>query len=226
MKLLFLFLFIGIQTGYASQTYAQQTLLSLKVNKQTLKNVFREIEKQSEYIFFYYDGVLDANHRVSLNAKNQTVDKILDHVFEGTDNTYVISDRQIFIARKDMAVSETNAASLNVQQQRKVTGKVTDQEGQPLPGVSVIIKGTTQGTATDADGNFSLTVSDNATLVISFLGYKSQEISNISDISENKNLIIRLLEDTKALEEVVVVGYGVQTKTTLTGSVSAMKGEE
>lgn len=101
MKLATVFLIIGINVSLANNTYSQSTMLSLKVNNKTVTEVFSEIEKQSEYVFFYYDGVLDVNRKVKVDVSNQTVDVVLKQLFAGTNNTFVIKDRQIFISKKN-----------------------------------------------------------------------------------------------------------------------------
>lgn len=100
MKLAAIFLILGINLGLANNTYSQSTILSLKANNKTVRDVFSEIEQKSEYVFFYYDGVLDVNRRVKVDVTNQTIDVILKQIFAGTDNTYVIKDRQIFVSKK------------------------------------------------------------------------------------------------------------------------------
>ncbi|MDR0699785.1 MAG: TonB-dependent receptor [Tannerella sp.] len=213
MRLLLIFLFIGIGASSATVTYSQSTRLSISLNNKSVKEVFDEIEKNSEYIFFYYDDVLDIDRIVSIRAKNKTVDKILDRLFESTDNTYVIDDRQIFISQKEPAMETT------VQQQsRTIRGIITDDMNEPVIGANIIIKGTTTGTTSDVDGHFNLsTTSSNPVLVISYVGYLTQEI-----VAGNSDrlILVKLSENDQALEEVVVVGYGIQKKVNLSGSVA------
>jgi TonB-linked SusC/RagA family outer membrane protein len=225
MRLTVLFLLIGIGVSYAEATYSQSTQLSLTLNNKSIKDVFTEIEKNSEYIFFYYDNALDVNRRVSINVRNQTVDKILDKLFEATDNTYVIEDRQIFISRKAPAAITPPAYRLESlqQQTRIVTGTVKDESGEPLIGVNVSVKGTSIGSITNLDGQFSITQTpQGSTLVVSYVGYMTQEI----ETGNTANFIITLREDSQALSEVVVVGYGTQKKETLSGAVTAISSEE
>ena len=125
----------------AKPAYSQKTQISLNLTNKTLKEVFKEIERNSEFVIFYYEGVVDANKRVKINVKQQTVDKILDKLFEGTDNTYNIVDKQIYITKK--SGEEKTAITLSAaQQQKKITGKVMDELGEPLPGVAIQVKGT------------------------------------------------------------------------------------
>lgn len=213
MRLTALLLLIGMGVGNATATYSQSTHLSISLNNKTVKEVFNAIEKSSEYIFFYYDDVLDLNRKVSLDVENQTVDKILDKLFESTDNTYVIEDRQIFITAKE---PKAKVAAVR-QQSRKITGVVVDDMNEPLIGVNILVKETTTGTITDLDGKFSLTTDhSNPILVVSYIGHETQEIR----VGNRQNLNIVLKAGALGLDEVVVVGYGSQKKINLTGSVS------
>lgn len=197
--------------------YSQKIQISLNLSNKTLKEVFKEIERNSEFVIFYYEGVIDSNKRVKLNVKNQTVDKILDELFEGTNNTYNIVDKQIYITKQ----IDKEELPLQVQQRKTVTGTVLDNTGEPVVGANVVVKGSSKGTITDVDGVFSLDVPENAILQISYIGYISQELK-----VGNKNVLhVRLQDDTRALDEVVVVGYGTQTRSSLTSSISEIKGD-
>lgn len=218
IRLVLLFLFIGTETTYAVSTYSQSTRLSLNLQNTTIRDVFDEIEKNSEYIFFYYDKALDVNRKVSVNEQNQTVDKILDRLFQSTDNTYAIEDRQIFISRK----STGNHTSVR-QQPRTITGFVTDEVNEPLIGVNIMIKGTTIGTITDVDGKFSLQITQsNPILIISYIGYQQQELR----VDNRQNYVIIMKVEELSLNELVVVGYGVVKKKDLTGSVASVSSDK
>jgi TonB-linked SusC/RagA family outer membrane protein len=222
LRLILLFLLIGIGTTSANITYSQSTYLSVSLNNKTIRDVFDEIEKNSEYIFFYYDGAIDVGRKVSLHVKNKTVDKILDQLFETTGNTYVIDDRQIFISGKEeVSVAKASKITTVQQQARTITGKVKDEAGEPLFFVNVQVKGTNIGTTTNIDGEFTLSVNEsNPVLVFSYLGYKIVEMR-----PGNQNYIDLLLQpDEFALEDVVVVGYGIQKKINLSGAVQAIGG--
>ncbi|WP_280745510.1 MULTISPECIES: TonB-dependent receptor [unclassified Parabacteroides] len=215
MRVTILFLIAGIGISNATATYSQSTHLSITLNNKTVKEVFDAIENNSEYIFFYYDNVLDINRKVSLSVKNQTVDKILDKLFESTNNAYVIEDRQIFISKKTVIPE----SAIVQQQSRIITGTITDNAQEPLIGVNILIKGTTVGTITDIDGKFSLSTNQpNPVLVASYIGFKSQEVR----VGNQQNLQIVLQADELGLEEVVVVGYGTVRKKDLTGSVASV----
>ncbi|MDR0700362.1 MAG: TonB-dependent receptor [Tannerella sp.] len=222
MKLTLLFMLIGIGTIHANVTYSQSAYLSVDLNNKTVREVFDVIEKNSEYVFFYYDGAVDVNRKVSIRMKNKTVDKILDQLFEATGNTYVIDDRQIFISTKEeTSVVETPEATIVQQPSKTITGTVKDETGEPLFGVNIRVKGTETGTATNIDGEFTLMVNEsNPVLVFSYIGYKIIEMKPGSQT----HLELTLQPDEFALEDVVVIGYGVQKKINLSGAVQAVGG--
>src|SRR5690606_28649956 len=135
-----------ITNSFANTTYAQETQISIHVENINIKEVFREIERKSDFVIFVFDKDIDSKRKVSANIENQTIDKILDIVLKGSGNEYVIEDKQVFITKKQNA--DTAAASPNPQQvpeQIDVKGKVIDESGNPLPGVNVIVQGSTRG---------------------------------------------------------------------------------
>jgi len=222
MRLAVALMLISISMSYAENTYSQSTHLSLAVSNKSVKEVFAEIEKNSEYVFFYYDNVLDVNRKVSIRVENQTIDKILDKLFESTDNSYVIDDRQVFISRTEKSRPAVKQPAIQ-QQTRTITGTVTDENKEPLIGVNVLIKGTTNGVITDLDGKFALSqVATGAILQVSYVGYTPQEFT----IDNNNTFNITLREDSKSLEEVIVTGYSTQKKRDLTGAVAVVKTDE
>lgn len=223
MKLTCLFLFIGFLQLSASG-YSQTTKLSLEMRNVKVSKVLDAIEKQSEFRFAYSPGYVDLDRKVTVDLEDKKINEVLVEVFKGTDVVFEILDRHILLHPKNMNPNnKTLTSKVNVAQQGGVSGVVTDDTGQPLPGVTVVVKGTTHGTVTDGDGNYSLTnIPENATLVFSFVGMLSQDI-----IVGNRNRVdVKMAYDTIGLEEVVTVGYGVQKRTTMTGSVSVGKGED
>ena len=225
MRLFVFFIVFGCGFSYANNTYSQTTMLTINVRNKTVAEVFSEIEKNSEYVFFFYDEVLDKDRVVSINVKNQKIDVILDKLFENTHNEYLISDRQITIARKTESVPVAAPSSaVEVQQQGiTITGSVMDAEGQPLPGVTIIIKGTSRGTASDSDGRFTITVPDrNAVLTFSYIGFTAHEQA----VGNQTNLAITLREDATQIDEIVVIGYGSVKKRDLTGSVASVGADD
>jgi len=214
MKALILFVFLGIGTVFASSTYSQETFFTIEANNQSVKDVFNEIERNSEYIFFYLEETLDLNRKVSVKVRNEQVQSVLDQLFAGTNVRYHISDRQIIISKDNKATT----TPFPQQASRTITGVVKDTYGTII-GANILIKGTSRGTVTDANGNFSLeNVTDNTVLIVTYIGYKPQEVA----IGNQTNIIINLQEDSEAIDEVVVIGYGVVKKKDLTGSVSQL----
>lgn len=210
----FLLLASIIQT-FANDAYSQKTRLSLDFSNTKLVDVFDEIEELSEFYFLYNEKLVDTDREVSMSFENQKINEILERLFSDTDVVYTIADRKIILAPEFL--------SENQQQKKSISGKVTDETGQPLPGVTVIIKGTTRGTVTNMDGSYSLSnIPDDAILAFLFVGMKAQEISVVG-----KNTINVILEEVSIrLDEIVAIGYGTLRKSDLTGSVSSIKGSE
>ncbi|MEI6142307.1 MAG: TonB-dependent receptor [Mariniphaga sp.] len=217
MKLITLFLFVAM-VQLSAATYSQTTRLKVAGQNLTLGQIFESIEKQSEFSFFYNVNQIDLTRKVDINADNQLANKILDDVLSGTGMTYTINNKLIIIHKDGEVVSMASAQ----QQGKTVTGKVTDQSGGSLPGVSVIVKGTTIGVVTEANGGYTLSnIPENATLQFSFVGMKTQEVA----VGNKKTVTVAMEEETVGIEEIIAVGYGIQKKTTMTGSVSTLKGE-
>jgi len=217
MKLTAFILLVSL-VHLSASVYSQQTKLDVSLQNASVRDVLKSIEDQSEYFFLYTNEDIDVNRKVSVDFKEVSVEQILNQVFQGTDVSYRIADRQIVLIKNNLAVN-----SFQSQQQKTVTGKVTESNGQPLPGVTVVVKGTTMGTITDTNGNYSLTkVPGNISLVFSFVGMKTQEVP----VSNKTNIDVVMSEENIGIEEVVAVGYGTIKKSDLTGSVSSLKSEE
>lgn len=213
MRVMYLLFFIGVLHTYAMDTYAQVTQLSIHENGIELKELFNQIEEQTDFYFFYNNDLIDKDMKVEVDVENKSITEVLDHVLKNTGITYQVNNKAIVL----------NLAPSAVQQQgRQISGIVFDEFGDPIIGANIVEKGTTNGVITDFDGNFSLTVSDNSVLVVSYIGYTPQEIV----VKNQTNLRITLKEDSQALEEVVVVGYGVQKKANMTGSVSQVDSKD
>ena len=179
-----------------------------------------------DFKFVYKIRDVNLNRMITVKANKKLVTKILNNIFSSTNTSYKVLDTQIFLVEKKSdevtAIKELPLKIIEVQD-IEVSGFVTDEDGNPLPGASILEKGTTSGTESDFDGNFSLNVTNaNATLVVSFIGYLPQEIA----VAGQEKLTIALIEDAANLEEVVVVGYGTVKKSDLTGSVGQMKAKE
>ncbi len=215
MKLTLTLLLFCIAGANAS-SYSQTARFNLSFNGNNLIELFKQIEENSEFYFFYQKEDLKDLNGITIDAKDATITKILDEALKGSSLEYKIVDHYIIIRKAGGNFGDDRTA---LQQAGSVSGKVTDSDGSPLPGVSVIIKGTTQGMITDARGSYSFTaVSSDATLVFSFVGMKTQEIP----IAGKAFIDIIMFEETVGIEEVVAVGYGVQKKVNMTGSVSAI----
>ena len=211
-----LFSFLG---AIASESYSQTTKLSLDLKNTTVKEVLGVIENQSEFFFLYSEKIIDVNRKVNIEAQGSTIEKILDRIFAGTNISYTVKGRQIVLTTPE--ANNFNGFSQS-QQQKSVSGKVTDSSGSPLPGVSVVVKGTTTGTISDANGNYSLSnVPENATLQYSFVGMKGQEVA----VGGKTTVNVSMEEDAIGIEEVVAIGYGTQKRREVIGSIATIKNE-
>ena len=210
------FLVAGTLTLSAS-TYATEHMLSLNLKNATIREAIESIKSQSEFSFSLDVKDLNLDEKVSVSLNNKSINEVLAVLFNGRNVRYEINDRHVVITRAGLV--GPNA----VQQQAKhITGRILDPYNEPVIGANVVVKGTTIGTVTDAEGNFDLDVPEGATLQISYIGYIEQNIP-----VGNKSVIsVILKEDSQALDEVVVVGFGTQKKLNLTGAVTAVTGEE
>ncbi|WP_319592415.1 TonB-dependent receptor [uncultured Draconibacterium sp.] len=222
-----LFLICCFAVNVSANDYSQNTRLSLNLKNKSLKEVFNAIEEQSEFIFFYEDKSLDIERNLTIIIENSNVEEILDNIFRNTNNVYRIVDRQIIIGvdrnkkintqTKDPQLIELKSDDTSEnEQERVITGIVIDATDHPLPGATVVVKGTTIGTITDEKGNFILSIPSNTTtLVVSFIGMVSKEVM----LNDSREYKIELVETNVGLEEVVVVGYGQQKKESVVGSI-------
>jgi TonB-dependent starch-binding outer membrane protein SusC len=220
MRLTFYLLLLTIFQGIAANSYSQNTKLSFKLNDVKVKDVLNVIEEKSEFYFLFNSKLVDVERMVDINVSNQQVDKILSSLFSGTNVGFTVMDRQIIL----QPIVEVSELTTSMQQQIKVTGKITDAtNGETLPGVNIVVKGTTSGTLTDMDGVYSINVTGRkTTLIFSFVGYNSQEI-----VVGDKTVIDIALKATMTdLDEVVVVGYGTQKRTSVVGAVASVGGEK
>ena len=206
---------------YASSLYAQRTMLSIQMNDRTVEDVFEYIEKNSEFIFVYHGSNIDLHRKVNLDVRDQSVEIILDKLFSGTDIEYIINNRQI-IVRRDTKKEDLPIANQQTKKV-KITGVVKDAHGDPVIGANVVEKGTTNGTISDLDGNFSLDVSAGNVLMVSYVGFQEKEVP----VGDKKVLQIVLDEDSKALEEVVVTALGItRSEKALGYATQKFKGDE
>ncbi|TKG96892.1 SusC/RagA family TonB-linked outer membrane protein [Puteibacter caeruleilacunae] len=189
---------------------------SIQVKNMTVKEVLKEIEEQSDYRFFYNENFAVLQRVVSLDVKDAELEVVLKDVFKDSDVTYKLMDDKMITITPKAKPSKQNKSI------EKITGKVTEASGETLPGVSIVVKGTTIGTVTDFDGNYELlNVPDDAVLVFSFVGMRTQEIA----VGSNTSIDMVMEEDAIGLEEVVAIGYGVTKKKDLVSSVSSVESE-
>lgn len=221
MKLAIFLFFLTISQLMATETYSQSTRISLHLKDVAVKEVLNEIEENSEFRFLYNSKLIDVDRTISADFENQKVSEILSILFRQTDIAYTVVDWQIVLTNKD----DQSGFLLNSGQQqgKTITGKVTDSSGTSLPGVSVVVKGTTTGIITDLDGKYTLPkVSENAILQFSFVGMKMQEIA----IGNKTTINVTLAEESIGIDEVVAVGYGTVKKKDLTGSIGSVGSKE
>ena len=212
MKITTVLTLIAIFQLSATSLHSQNAKVSISKNNLPLREFIHEIEKQTDYLFMYSEKEIDLQERVNVSAKNKPVSKVLQEVFENSGIVYNFNEGYISLSTKSNAVNQI----------KKVTGLVKDASGEPVIGANVMVKGTTNGSVTDIDGQFSLEVPQNATLVVSYIGYLPQEIV----IGNKTTFTISLREDTQALDEVVVIGYGTTSTRKMASAVTAVKGEK
>ncbi|MEP6626363.1 MAG: TonB-dependent receptor [Ginsengibacter sp.] len=220
MKFIAIFMFAaGLQvsaTGYAQN-------ITLAQNNVSLKKIFKEIERQSGYSFFYKDRLLKQTEKVDVNVKGVSVKAVLDQCLKNTPLSYTILDKIIVIKAKNLvspavSIEETAApAPENI-----IAGTVKDAQGNPLPGVSVIIKGSKKGTSTNVEGKFSIDANPGEVLEFTFVGYKSTNVT----VGNNTNITVQMAIEIATNDDIVVIGYGTKKKENLTGAVSVVKGSE
>lgn len=212
-------LLLTASMGVFATGNAQTMRVNIQADNVSTEKILSEIEKQTDYLFVYNKNEVDLKRKTSVNAVNKTTAEVLSTIFNGTDIIYAIEGENIMLMRKEQNLAVVPDA---VQQDNKITGTVLDPTGMPVIGANIMVKGTTNGTITDMDGKFSLEAREGAVLVVSYIGFANQEIK----IGKQKQLSIALKEDSQALDELVVVGYGTQKKSTLTGAVASVKSEE
>lgn len=219
MKLAFVSIFIFASGIFATEATSQTAKVSIVAKNISTQDLMLEIEKQTDYLFVYNKNEVNLNRKVTIQATNQTVAEVLNKAFNQTDVIYAMEGSNIMLMKKET----NNTTPFTQQKERTITGVITDEKGQAIIGANVSVKGTSNGTITDVDGNFILAnISDNDIIVISYIGYISQEIK----AGKQTSLKIILKEDTQAIDEVVVVGFGTQKKVNLTGSIGTVKTEE
>lgn len=212
MKLTIVILLVSL-LQVSTKVYSQGTKFNLNVKNKRIVEVLKEIEESSKFRFFYIREQVNVERVVSIKANQATIDDILEELFKRQGiNFQVMEDFLILLSPEDITYINTN----NLQQQKSISGTITDEFNQTLPGVTIYIKGTSQGTVSDSNGNYSISnILKNDILVFSFVGMSKQEIV----VSGRTKIDIKMIFNAIGIEEVIALGYGVQRKIDVTGSV-------
>ncbi len=208
-------------------TYSQSTRLSIKLENATIRQVFDEIEKSSEYIFVYSNDLIALDNNVNINIKDYTIDKILEKLFESTNNSYEIIDRQIVIKEKLLSNISSkilqNEIPSEILQQISISGKITEITGDPMPGVNIRVEGTTVGVVSDAGGKYTINVpSVESILTFSFIGFVTEKVT----VGNRKVIDLKMAPDITNLEDVTVVAFAKQKKNSVIASITTIKPSE
>ncbi|SHE65589.1 TonB-linked outer membrane protein, SusC/RagA family [Mariniphaga anaerophila] len=215
MRLTVFLVLVSVFGALANKGYSQSKKLNLNMHEATIKEVLNSIEEQSEFYFLYSENLIDITRKVSVTVENKEIERVLNLLFEDTDVDYSIRDRIIVLTTSKVRNGETKV----FQQRKTISGTVTDKAGLPLPGVTVLITGTTNGTVTNVDGEYSLSgISEGTTLQFSFVGMRTQDIK----VDERSTINVTMEIDAIGIEEVVAIGYGTQKKADLTGAVETV----
>ena len=225
MELLTCLILLSVASVTAN-SYSRQTNFKITLENIPICQIFQEIEQNSEFKFIYSEKSVDVNRKVDVKVIDETVNTILEQLFKGTNNYYEIHDQQIVILSPEKTESQPEKPIDSDQNQtfkRRIKGKVEDVRGEPVPGATILVKGTSVGTITDFEGNFTIDVPSGAkTIVATFVGMKPQEVL----IGVGTSYSIVLEEQTVGLEEVVAVGYGTQKKNSLVASIDHVSSKE
>ncbi len=214
MKLTLFFLITSVLGLSATESYSQMTRITLDLKSVTVKDALKAIENESEFFFIYNNELINVDRAIDISVKNEKITEVLNTIFEGRNVEVTVIDRKIVLAPAFMGEQQPG---------KKFSGKVTDSAGATLPGVSVVVKGTTIGVITDSNGVFSLSnIPENAVLQFSFVGMKAQEIV----VTGKSAINVKLEDETVGIEEVVAIGYGTVSQKKLTTSVSTIKAEK
>lgn len=218
MKLTFLALFLCVTGLFATGASSQVAKVTITAQSTPFGEILSNIEKQTDYYFVYDKRDIDLNRKVSIDAREKTVEEVLSTIFRNTDIVYAMKSNNIILMKNN----DRMLAIMQQANRKTITGVVLDPQGESIIGANVMEKGTSNGTITDIDGSFTLDVAPNAILQVTYIGYMAQEVP----VKNQSSVRILMKEDTQNLEEVVVVGYGVQKKANLTGAVSVVSSKD
>lgn len=204
-------LVLGCILTVSANSYAQKTRLDINMSNTSIRDLIGYIEEKSEFVFLYRNEDFNVNKKVAVNLRNASINQILDEALRGENVVYDVYERQVVIRKASDAV--------NSQQKKEISGTVRDVSGAPIPGVSIVVKGTSQGALSDMEGKFKFTIPGDAKLLVfSFVGMKSQEVP----LNGQSQITVVMQEETVGIEEVVAIGYGAQSKKNVTGSISTV----
>lgn len=217
MRLSMLLLFTCVIQLLAVSTKAQKTIIQFNDNTISVGQLLKEIEKQTDYLVVFRNKEVNTERTLQINEKSGEITTFLNRAFEGSEIEYEFENKYIILSKKERAQLSASSQA----DKKKITGTIVDHNNEPVIGANVVVKGTTNGTVTDIDGKFTLEVEPQNTLYISYIGYLPQEIV----VGNETRFEISLREDTQALEEVVVIGYGTQKKGEVASAITTVKSE-
>lgn len=223
LKIAMLIIVVSVSNVLGVTSYSQVAKVSLNMQDKSLEQVMDEIESQSEYYFIFNQKQIDVNRVVNIQADHKLITEILPELFGQTNVNYTVLDRKILLTTDPLVEKLPMPSSVTEPQQNIIKGKITDENGAPLPGVNIKVEGTTVGSISDMAGNYSIEVpNNNAVIIFSFIGYKTENVS----VTGRKTIDISMVPSLASLNEVVVIGYGTQKKIEVTSSVANVKSEE
>ncbi len=219
MKMIGVLFLIGTLQTFAGTVQAQNTKVSLDLKNVSVEHVINEIEKKSDFYFLFNKKLIDVDKIIEVDVENTPIKDVLNNIFDGEDIDFIVYDRQIILTPK-----ETSWLNNKEEQDLTVKGVVTDAvTGEPLPGVNIVVDGTTTGVITNIDGKYSISLPDeNATLVFSYVGYLAEKV----DVAGRTTVDVVLAQDITRLEEVVVIGYGTLQRKELTSAVTSVQSKD
>ena len=205
----FLFLFYP---ALSAQTKSTATTVTINAENATVENVLKEIENQTRYFFLYDKKNIDETKKVTLRERNSRVTDVLNKMFSNTEVGYTVEGNHIILSKQDPSAAESKVKNIN--------GAVTDESNEPIVGATIIVAGTSQGTITDIDGKFTITnVSEDASINVTYIGYASQTIN----VRNRTSIAVVMKEDSKLLDDVIVIGYGTTTRKHVIGAVDQIR---
>lgn len=214
MRLSVVFLFLSLGVSLAAESYAQTTTLSLDMSNSTISDVLEVVENQTDFSFIYDANIVNTKRKVSVNVSDKSIFEILNTLFGNSDIAYTVVNKKIILNKKESVLQQAG---------KTVKGIITDKTGEPIIGANVLQKGTTNGTITDIEGNFSFEAPENTIIVVSYIGYNPQEIK----FTGQSSLKVQLQEDTQNIDEIVVTALGIKKKeSSLTYSTQQVGGDE